>query len=80
MVEGLVEARYSKNKREILKQVNLNLEKIRILLRICYELKYLPTASYEHAMSSLQEIGRMLGGWLKQAHESSSHETAARAF
>lgn len=66
VVEDLVEARYSRDKSQILKQMNLKLEKLRILLRICFELKFLSTSAYEQAMSRLQEIGKMLGGWIKQ--------------
>ena len=41
IVEDLVEARYSRNKGLILRRANMNLEKIRILIRICYEHRFL---------------------------------------
>ncbi len=66
VVEYLVEARYSKNKKALLKRADLNIEKIRVLLRICHNLRYLPTRGYEHASRQLAEAGRMLGGWIKQ--------------
>ena len=66
IVEDLVEARYSRQKMTSLRKINLSLEKLRILLRICYESKYLPHKAYEHAMYSLNEVGKMLGGWIKQ--------------
>ena len=66
IVEDLIEARYSKNKFELLRRANMNLEKIRVLIRICYELKFLPRKSYEYASMSINEFGRMLGGWMKQ--------------
>jgi hypothetical protein len=66
IVEDLVEARYSRNKPPLLKRINLRLEKLRILLRLCHRLKYLPHQGYEHAMRALNEVGRMLGGWMKQ--------------
>ena len=66
IVEDLVEARYSRDKGRILKRINLRLEKLRILLRLCHRLKYLPHQGYEHAMRALNEVGRMLGGWIKQ--------------
>ena len=68
IVEDLVEARYSRDKGQILKRINLRLEKLRILLRLCHRLKYLPHQGYEHAMRNLNEVGRMLGGWMKQQH------------
>jgi four helix bundle protein len=66
VVEELVEARYSKHKQAILGRINVKVETLRVLLRITYELRYLPTKSYQQAMLTLSEIGRMLGGWMKQ--------------
>jgi hypothetical protein len=69
LVEDLVEARYSSEKRAILKRVNLRLEKMRLLLRLSHELRYLSHTGYEHAMRALNETGRMVGGWQKQQAE-----------
>lgn len=63
--EDLTEARYARKKGEILKRANLRVEKLRLLLRLCRELQYLSYASYEHAMRGLNEVGKMLGGWLR---------------
>jgi hypothetical protein len=52
-----------------LKRINLRLERLRMLLRLCHRLKYLPHQRYEHAMRCLNEVGRMLGGWIKQQQE-----------
>ncbi len=69
IAEDLVEARYSRDKQSILRRVNLRLEKLRILLRLCHRLKYLPHQGYEHASRSINEVGRMLGGWIKEQQE-----------
>ncbi len=66
MVEDLIEARYSKEKWRTLQRSNLRLEKIRVLLRIAFEQKFLAHASYKHAMYLLNEIGSMIGGWMRQ--------------
>ncbi len=66
IVEDLTEARYSRDKRVHLNRINLRLEQLRILLRLCHRLKYLPHPAYQYAMRSLNEVGRMLGGWIKQ--------------
>ena len=71
VIEEIIEAKYSRNKEMTLMQANLNLEKLRVLLRICYELRYLTLKSYEHAVFSINDVGKMLGGWIK-------HEGAAR--
>ncbi len=66
IAEELVEARYSRNKQPLLRRINLRLEKLRILLRLSHRMKYLPHQGYEHAARNLNEVGRMLGGWMKQ--------------
>lgn len=66
IVEDFIEARYSPNKLPILYRINLRLEKLRILLRLCHQAHYLPNRGYEHAARELNEVGRMLGGWIKQ--------------
>jgi len=66
VLEKLVEAAYSRNKAEHLRRANLDIEKIRVLMRLCHDQKYVSTRAYEHAVRELYEVGRMLGGWLKQ--------------
>ena len=48
-----------------LKKINLDLEKLRVLLRVCNELKYLPHRQYQYAVIRINEVGRMVWGWLK---------------
>jgi len=69
VAEDLIEARYSANKRELLKSINLKLEKLRLLMRLSHKLQYLSHNGYEHASRSINEAGRMLGGWIKQQDE-----------
>jgi hypothetical protein len=47
----------------------LRLEKLRVLLRISCEQHYLSHTAYEHAIRSVNEVGRMLGGWIKQQEQ-----------
>ena len=69
IVEDLVEARYNKNKTVVLRRANMNLEKIRILMRICFELRFLSRQGYEHSSVLINEVGKMLGGWMKQQRD-----------
>ena len=69
VVEELVEARYSRQKRQILQRINLKLERLRVLLRLTHEQQVLPHGSYAFAMRSLDEVGRMIGGWSKQQED-----------
>lgn len=66
VVEDLVEARYCRDKRDVLKRANMRLEKLRILLRLCHEVHLLSRDSFEYAIRRINESGRMLGGWVKQ--------------
>ena len=50
---------------------NIRLEKIRILLRITYELRFLSHEAYRYGMENLYEVGKMLGGWIK--HKEKNH-------
>ena len=69
IVEDLIEAQYTHQKRALLQRANLRLEKLRILLRISYEQKYLAYKAYEHAVRAVNEVGKMLGGWIKQQEQ-----------
>lgn len=69
VIEDLIEARYSRNKLVALRRANLTLEKIRVLIRLSYEMKILSRKSYEFASFSINETGKMLGGWMKQQGE-----------
>ena len=65
VLERLIEATYTKARRQMLGRANLGIEKLRILFRLATELQYLDTRRYEHAARSLDEIGKLVGGWIK---------------
>ena len=69
VVEDLVEARYSRDRRAVLARANLRLEKLRVLLRLRHALGYFPHARYEHAMRCVNDVGKMVGGWLRHRVE-----------
>jgi hypothetical protein len=68
VMEGLVEATYTRNRAPVLRAVNLKLEKLRLLFRLATDLEILDLRRYEHAARSIDEIGRLVGGWLKASH------------
>ena len=65
ILEMLIEAVYSKNKREILIKVNLKLDVLRFMMRIAKDMRYVNVNSYDFFCQSAIEIGKMVGGWLK---------------
>jgi hypothetical protein len=65
VLEDLVTATYTKQRRAALLQANLGLEKLRLLTRLAFDLQYLDIRRYEFAARSLDETGKLVGGWLK---------------
>jgi four helix bundle protein len=68
VLERLIEATYTKERARLLASANLGIEKLRFLFRLATDLRYLDQRRYEHAARSLDEIGRLIGGWRK-AHD-----------
>jgi len=69
VLEDIVEARYTKDRSAILRRLNLRLEKMRVLLRLCHDQRFLPHEGYEYGFRLLLEAGRMTGGWLRSLDE-----------
>ncbi|MBI4651197.1 diversity-generating retroelement protein Avd [Candidatus Desantisbacteria bacterium] len=65
ILELLIEASYSKNKSNQLKNANLKLEQLRYLIRLSKDLKLLDLKSYEFSAQTINNIGISIGGWLK---------------
>jgi hypothetical protein len=65
ILELLIEAAYSRRKAEQLRTANLNLEKLRYLIRIAKDLQVLNLKSYGHAAKLIDGVGRSIGGWIK---------------
>lgn len=68
ILEGLIQAKYggADMKPRLLAAVNLDLEVMRLLSRLAQELAILPNQSHAYAVREMNEIGKMVGGWLKQ--------------
>lgn len=66
VLEGIVEAQYTRQKSAKLKEINLKLERLRILLRLCHGKRYLSGSAYERSATEINEAGRMVGGWIKE--------------
>jgi hypothetical protein len=65
VLERLIEATYTRERGGLLREANTDIEKLRYLLRIAHALHYLDNRRYEHAARTLDEIGRLVGGWLR---------------
>jgi hypothetical protein len=62
----IIEALYKQKKISILRDINIQVEKLRVLLRICFNKNFLSPKQYEFIQGKLFEAGKMIGGWIKQ--------------
>ena len=59
-LEDLTEATFTRRRARLLDRVNLDLDKLRLLLRLAKDLRYLDRRRYEHAARRLDEVGRLV--------------------
>jgi hypothetical protein len=67
LYELLVQAGKGSAPADTLRQADIVLEQLRLYLRLCKDLELLSPRQYEHSARLTDEIGRLLGGWLKKA-------------
>lgn len=68
ILELLIEARYQARKRpQALRRANIQLEKLRYLIRLSRDLQCISSREYSFASEKLLEIGKMVGGWEKHS-------------
>jgi hypothetical protein len=48
-------------------EADVELAKLRVYLRLAGDLRLISVGQYEHGARMVDEIGRLLGGWLKQS-------------
>ena len=69
VMELLAEATYARGpaKAQLLAKANRRIESVRWLVRITKDRNLLSAAQFAFSARSVEECGRMVGGWLKQA-------------
>jgi hypothetical protein len=67
LLETLLKARYTRLRGPLLEQANMVLEVLRFQTRLAKDLKCLTIKSYGFGTNSIDEIGRLVGGWLKSS-------------
>jgi four helix bundle protein len=70
ILEGIIVANNEMDKKEALKKTSVELEKLRIFMRLAKDLKFIDFKQYEHVCALINEIGKMLGGWIKSSQKS----------
>jgi hypothetical protein len=66
LLEGLINARYSRQKLPFLEALNNKLDILRYQTRLLHDFKLISLERYEYISRQLQEIGTELGAWIKQ--------------
>jgi four helix bundle protein len=64
--ESITAASLSKKKAEYLEEADVELQKLRLYLRLSHRLQFLSNAQYKHVFELVEEVGRLLGGWSKK--------------
>ena len=72
VLECVVVANRLRDRLPLLVRADTALESLRILIRLSYEMKLLAVNSYEFAAREMDEIGKLLGGWLRQQKAAAS--------
>jgi len=67
ILEKLLEAYYSGKevKLVLLESINIDLEKLRYLFRLSYDIKCINIEKYDKLTEMINEIGKISGGWRK---------------
>lgn len=69
LAEELLEAQAKRGaaRKSHLRAADGKLSKLRFYLRLAHEWRWLSSGQYEHVSRMVAEIGKMLGGWMRQA-------------
>lgn len=66
VMDGIITSNCEFNKKETLRRTNVELEKLRIFIRLAKDLKLMNFKKYELASRQINEIGKLLGGLIKK--------------
>ena|SRR5438876_10775076 len=69
LLETLLQAKYTRNRQPLLERANLTLEILRFQMRLAKDLQCLKINSYAFAAKAIDEIGKLIGGWIKSGHK-----------
>jgi len=69
--ERLIEAARADDPAPFLHQADTDLTKLRFYLRLCRDLELMSIGQYGHAARMVDEVGRLLGGWIRVSSASS---------
>ncbi len=73
--ESCLRAYYGRNKRSELIGANLQLEVVRHLVRLAYSLRLFSGKAYSVISNKIDEVGRMIGGWIRSLSKTTQRAT-----
>lgn len=62
----LANAHSSRQRLAHLQDADAHLNKLRLYLRLAHQWQWITAGQYEHVSKMVTEVGRLLGGWIKQ--------------
>ena len=65
ILDILIEATYTRKRLPLLQQANVQLEKLRYLIRLCHDFKLLSAKQYAYISNEINEVGKLVGGWIR---------------
>jgi hypothetical protein len=63
LLAATTDLRFTRDRAALFAQADRHLDSLRVLVRLCFDLKLLSGGQYERLAGELSEEGRMLGGW-----------------
>jgi len=63
----IAEANKIRNRRRLLFEIDIELDKLRMLIRLSKDLRLIDVKKYEQFTIRITEIGKLLGGWMKSS-------------
>ena len=66
ILKGIIQANQESNRLPYFKQISVDLDKLRILIRLSKDLKFISIRQYQFGAEKINEIGKILGGWMKR--------------
>jgi hypothetical protein len=64
-LDVLIEATYTRKRLPLLQKANVQLEKLRFLIRLCHDFKLLSAKQYAYISNEINEVGKLVGGWIR---------------
>ena len=69
ILERIIEAQKKYYKKTTLQELDVELAKLKVYIRLSFQLKFLSAKKYELWSGKVVELGKMTGGWIKSVNK-----------